>query len=336
MQSSTNVIAAATASGGSACGKVILLGEHAVEYGVPALAAGIERGVRATATPGVGKSSLTVLPWRTMVTEDDPTDLGRALRALVEASSPRSPLAIEATVDLARGSGMGCSAALGIAVARTIDPHATASEIMVRAMAWEEVFHLNPSGLDAAVASRGGCLLFSKGQGIETLRVGASLTLCIGHSGERSSTDAMVAKMAARRRERRSEVDAACEGIRDLVASSRFAIHTGDRCALGRLMSSNQIWLAELGLSTPAIDRMCRLARAHGAFGAKLTGAGGGGSVVALVNGGHGAWQVLHAWRGAGFEGFVTRVAPAQSHVDALELHTHDTRIPNGIAARGD
>ena len=85
-------------------------------------------------------------------------------------------------------------------------------------------------------------------------------------------------------------------------------------------MDLNQVWLAELGLSTPAIDRMCRLAREHGAFGSKLTGAGGGGSVVALVNGGHGAWQVLHAWRGAGFEGFVTRVAPAESLVDEREL----------------
>ena len=115
-------------------------------------------------------------------------------------------------------------------------------------------------------------------------------------------------------------VEAAFQGIHDLVATSRFAVENGDRRGLGRLMELNQIWLRDLGLSTPAIDRMCRLAREHGAFGSKLTGAGGGGSVVALVNGGHGAWQVLHAWRGAGFEGFVTRVAPSQSLVDEGEL----------------
>ena len=187
-------------------------------------------------------------------------------------------------------------------------------------MAWERVFHGNPSGIDAAVASRGGCVLFSKGRGIEDMRVGAPLTLCVGHSGAASSTAAMVETVARLRAERPEEVEAAFDGIHDLVAASRFAVQTGDRRALGRLMELNQIWLSDLSLSTPEIDRMCRLAREHGAFGAKLTGAGGGGSVVALVNGGHGAWQVLHAWRGAGFEGFVTRVAPARSLVDEGEL----------------
>jgi mevalonate kinase len=303
----------------TACGNVILLGEHAVEYGVPALAAGIDRGVRAVAKPTSGTSSLTVAAWHVAVTADEPSDLGRAFRAVIEGSMLGPPLAIEAFVDLPSGSGMGGSAALGVAVARAIDPEATPSEIMVRAMAWEEVFHPAPSGLDAAVASRGGCIVFSKGQGIESMRVGLPLTLCIGHSGEVSSSNAMVVRVAERRRERRGDVEAAFDGIRDLVAASRFAVHTGDRRALGRLMNLNQTRLGDLGLSTPAIEQMCRLARAHGAFGAKLTGGGGGGSVVALVNGGHGAWQVLDAWRGAGFDGFVTRVAPSQSLVDVVE-----------------
>jgi mevalonate kinase len=306
---------------GEACGKVILLGEHAVVYGVPALAAGIERGVRAVAKPnGARVSSLAIRSWDTEVTEDDPRDLGRALRALVEVSRPVAPVAIEAFVDLPPGGGLGCSAALGVAVARAIDSRASADVISERVMAWERIFHGNPSGVDAAVASRGGCVLFSKGEGLEAMRVGRPLTLCIGSSGASSSTAAMVAAVARRREERPAAVDAAFQGIHDLVASSRLAVETGDRRGLGRLMELSQIWLGDLGLSTPAIDRMCRLAREHGAFGSKLTGAGGGGSVVALVNGGHGAWQVLHAWRGAGFEGFVTRVAPARSMVDEREM----------------
>jgi mevalonate kinase len=306
---------------GTACGKVILLGEHAVVYGVPALAAGIERGVRAVAVPSARQtSSLTVASWKTEVTEHDPRDLGRALRALVAASGVHAPLAIEAFVELPPGGGLGCSAALGVAVARAIDRHATADVIAERVMAWERVFHGNPSGVDAAVASRGGCVLFSRKEGVEAMRVGAPLTLCVGHSGEASSTGAMVEGVARLRAARPEAVDGAFDGIRDLVAASRRAIEGGDRRTLGLLMEQNQVWLGELALSTPAIDRMCKLAREHGAFGAKLTGAGGGGSVVALVNGGPGAWQVLHAWRGAGFEGFVTRVAPAQSLVDEREL----------------
>lgn len=323
---------------GNACGKVILLGEHAVVYGVPALAAGIERGVRAFARPaGVsttpGLWSLAVPAWGTLVTTGDESDLGRALRAVVDASDVRDeePRAIEATVELPPGGGLGCSAALGVAVARAIEPNASADEIARRAMVWERVFHGNPSGVDAAAASRGGCILFSKAKGLEVMRVGTPLTLCIGHSGASSSTATMVAHVAREREERPEAVEAAFEGIHGLVASARQAVQNGDRRALGRLMDLNQIWLGDLGLSTPAIDRMCRLAREHGAFGSKLTGAGGGGSVVALVNGGHGAWQLLHAWRGAGFEGFVTRVAPSS------ELRAgHDSAPASGVRAVGD
>jgi len=323
-------IALAGGATGTACGKVILLGEHAVVYGAPALAAGIERGVRAFAKPaGDGAWSLTVESWNTTVTPDDATDLGRALGAVVDASGTDAaePHAIQAVVELPPGGGLGCSAALGVAVARAIAPRASAREIADRAMAWERIFHGNPSGVDAAAASRGGCILFSKAKGIEAMRVGAPLTLCIGHSGTASGTAAMVAHVARQRRERPEAVEAAFEGISDLVASSRQAIQSGDRHALGHLLNLNQVWLGDLGLSTPAIDRMCRLAREHGAFGSKLTGAGGGGSVVALVNGGHGAWQLLHAWRGAGYEGFATRVA--SSEVRAVEA---DVARPNKVA----
>jgi mevalonate kinase len=304
---------------GVAYGKVILLGEHAVVYGVPALAVGIEKGVRAVARPIAGPTALSVASWKTDVTEDDPSDLGRALEALAQASHLRVSLAIEVAVELPPGGGLGCSAAIGVAVARAIDPGASERTITDRVMAWERVFHGNPSGVDAAVASRGGCVLFSKSHGLEDMRVGAPLTLCIGHSGHASSTARMVEGLARLRAEQTEAVDAAFLGIQDLVAASRSVMHSGDRRALGRLMDLNQVWLSGLSLSTPAIDRMCGLARAHGAFGAKLTGAGGGGSVVALVNGGRGAWQVLHAWRGAGFEGFVTRISPGSSQVDEDE-----------------
>jgi mevalonate kinase len=304
---------------------VILLGEHAVVYGVPALAVGIERGVRAIARPShTGATSLSVAQWDTQVTAGDPSDLGQALGALVRASAAQAALTIEASVELPPGGGLGCSAALGVAVARAIDPDAGTHTITERVMAWERVFHGNPSGVDAAAASRGGCLLFSKGRSgetatIEDLRAGAPLTLCVGSSGASSSTAEMVARVARLRAERPDAVLAAFQGIGDLVASARLALKRGDRLGVGRLMDHAQVHLSALELSTHAIDRMCRLAKGAGAFGVKLTGAGGGGSVVALVNGGPGAWQVLHAWRGAGFEGFVTRVAPSQS-MDGRDL----------------
>jgi mevalonate kinase len=177
-------------------------------------------------------------------------------------------------------------------------------------MAWERVFHGNPSGVDAAVSARGGCVFFRKGEAIEAVRIRGPLTLCIGSTGTASSTKAMV-DAVGRLRARRPEVVAkSFEGIRSLVANARLALEAGDRFAVGRLMDLNQMLLSGLFVSTPDIERLCELARGAGSLGAKLTGAGGGGSVVALVPSAAIGEAVLEAWKADGFDGFVTVVAP--------------------------
>ncbi len=295
---------------GIACGKVIFLGEHAVVHGVPAVAVGIERGVRAYATPlASGPTRLTVRAWGVDVSMDDEHDLARALRAVVEASGVEAPMAIDAQVDLPPGGGLGCSAALGVAVARAIDPRAMTNAITERVIAWERVFHGNPSGIDAAVTARGGCIAFTKGEGIRTIHIGAPLTLCIGNTGVVSSTRSMVEAVEKLRERRPEVVHKTFEGIGALVRNAMLAIEAGDHFALGRLMDLNQMLLSGIFVSTSEIEQMCGIAREKGAFGAKLTGAGGGGCVVALVHGPAEAERVLEAWRAAGYSGFATRVA---------------------------
>jgi mevalonate kinase len=91
-------------------------------------------------------------------------------------------------------------------------------------------------------------------------------------------------------------------------------------------MDLNQMLLSGLFVSTPEIEHLCSLARSSGALGAKLTGAGGGGSVVALVKGEAEAESVLQAWQGAGFRGFATRVAPGYgSQIDASAREASET-----------
>jgi mevalonate kinase len=296
----------------SACGKVILLGEHAVVYGIPAVAVGIERGVRAEARQIDGPSRLVVKAWDVDVTTNDTHDLGRALRAVIEATGTARSLDVEAFVDLPPGGGLGCSAALGVAVARAFDPFASNATIADRVMAWERVFHGNPSGVDAAVSASGGCIVFSKTAGIEPVRVGATLHVCIGHSGAPSSTKSMVESVARLKTRRPDVVDKSFDGIHSLVRNARLAVEAGDVFALGRLMDLNQMLLSGLFLSTPEIEAMCSLAREQGAHGAKLTGAGGGGCVVALVPDESVSQRVLAAWTKAGFEGFATRVSAAE------------------------
>jgi mevalonate kinase len=310
---------------GHACGKAILLGEHAVVYGVPAIAVGIDRGVRAHAVEqATGPSTLTVRSWNISATADDAAnDLGRALRALLDAlpqdaAAPRD-FAIDLESDLPPGGGLGCSAAMGVAIARAVAPGASDDAVQVRAMAWEQVFHGSPSGIDAAVSARGGCVCFRRGHPIEPVHVrGAPLHLAIGSTGIASSTREMVDAIARLRARRPEVVDKSFEGIRALVANARHAIEAGDAVGLGRLMDLNQMLLGGLLVSTPEIEQMCELAREAGALGAKLTGAGGGGSVVALAPSAAVAEAVVAAWKGDGLDGFATSVA-RESRARTLE-----------------
>src|SRR5579864_753030 len=169
--------AAAAAPAGFACGKVILLGEHAVVYGVPAIAVGIDRGARARATPmTAGPSRLHIRGWNIDVSEQESgSDLARGFRALLDtvraSALALSPMAVDVEADLPPGAGLGCSAAVGVAIARAIDPQAPEAALQERAMAWERVFHGNPSGVDTAVAARGGCIFFRRGASIEPVPI---------------------------------------------------------------------------------------------------------------------------------------------------------------------
>lgn len=312
----------------AACGKVILLGEHAVVYGVPAIAAGIDRGAQAEGSllePGAA-SKLSLGPWEVATDSPPETDLGRAFAAILGegASSAPNPVAIRAVSELPPGGGLGSSSALGVAIARVLEqlagspPAERERRAIERALAWERVFHGNPSGIDTYAAARGGTFRFVRGQAPQTIRPAVDLSLCVGLSGTGASTRAMVEGLA-RSFERRPEAKRRfIDAIQSLVNNASLAIEAGDLRALGELMNLNQMVLAGEMLSTEPLERLVSLARGAGALGAKLTGAGGGGAVIALVTPGTSAAQaVLDAWRAAGFEGFATRIAAARGASEA-------------------
>jgi mevalonate kinase len=300
---------------GSAAGKVILLGEHAVVYGAPAIVLGIDRGATARASAS-DASSVLVVGKELSVVASDGSDLSRAFLALLEACEVTAPVRIEVSTDLPAGAGLGCSAALAVAIVRALDafqdrPARTPTDVGRCAMAWERVFHGNPSGVDAAAAARGGCLFYQRtadesAHAIKLIRLAAPLTLAIGHSGVASSTRAMVELVAKLRERRREMVDRSVLAIDSLVQNAKLALEAGDTVGLGRLMDLNQMLLSGLLLSTEEIENMCRLAREAGALGAKLTGSGGGGCVVALAL--DDAAPILERWEKAGFRSFSTRV----------------------------
>jgi mevalonate kinase len=292
---------------GSAAAKVILLGEHAVVYGSRALVAGLDHGAEAELRAASVAELVLGAEQHRLESPPSPEDSlpARAFRALLEALSA-PPVAAEARLSIPAGAGLGASAAVGVALARAVSRLLAAlglpqPPIAGAALAWENVFHGNASGVDTAAAEHGGCLSFRRGEAPRPLLPGRPLELIVALVEPGASTRHMVAGVAERRARAPASVDAILDRIATLVPDAERQIELGNQVELGHLMVRNHELLVQLGVSTPRLDRAVHAALGSGALGAKLTGAGGGGCVVALVAPEQQA-RVLECWRREGLE----------------------------------
>ncbi len=300
----------------SAFGKLILLGEHAVVYGHSALAGALERGVRATARPlDRGPSTLRVAQWSLDITSEDAHPVAEALRALL-AEIGAGPLALEADARVAAAAGLGSSAALSVALTRAI-AEAQALTLAPReveriANCAERCFHSNPSGIDVALAARGGLGLYRRDSGLRPIDA-EPITVAVGLSGTPRRTADMVALVGQARETDRGVTEERLGELGAAAERGARALERGDCATLGQLMSRAHRLLSQLGVSAPVLDRLVETALAAGALGAKLTGAGGGGAVIALAPGRED--EVIDAWRGLGYDCFACSVGARE--VDA-------------------
>lgn len=295
-------------------GKVILLGEHSVVHGHPALAAGIERGVTAKAIAAT-RDQLRLNPWdRTIAPDEAHSDpLCRALSSVLALYPERPALDVTADIALPAGAGLGCSAALGVAVIAAIDDalgvERSAADLGRAALVWESVFHGNPSGVDNMMAASGGLAVYTKGEPLERVPLRAPLQLVIAHSGETSSTKEMVQSVARQFEKEPDRIGQTFEAIASLVRNGRLACLEDDRPALGQLFDLNHFLLSSLMLCTTKLDQLCQAARSAGALGAKVTGAGGGGCMIALAPTHDVAQAVSQALSPLASEVFIAEVA---------------------------
>lgn len=283
----------------TAPGKVILFGEHAVVYGQPAIAAPVS-DVRATArieeaeAGGVRIVAPDMGQAYRLADAGSQDPLATAVRLVQqEAELERLPdLTITVTSDVPIASGLGSGAATAAAVIRALAHHVGRADLaedeIVSDLTYEveKIHHGTPSGIDNTVVAVEKPVFFVRQQPhnrIETFRVAQPLHLLIGDTGRRSSTREVVGDVRRQwqaQTQRFEELFAACGHI---SRAARSAIEAGDLPELGRLMRENHVVLQQMTVSSPELDRLVQAAAEAGALGAKLSGGGRGGNMVALV-----------------------------------------------------
>lgn len=278
----------------SAPGKIILFGEHAVVYGRPALAVPVSQvhadvDVSNADHPGIWidapdislQAALLSLP---------PTD---ALRAVIERvlqtlriSAPPS-LTVHITSTIPVASGLGSGAAVSVAVVRALSAHLghTLTDEQVNALTYEieKLHHGTPSGIDNTVVAYARPVYFVRGQPIETFQVGRPFTILIGDTGVSAPTRESVGDVRKLWESDKTRWEAIFDRVGAIAQKARAAIQTGDVSALGPLMDANHALLQEMTVSSPELDRLVQAAKAAGAEGAKLSGGGRGGNMIALA-----------------------------------------------------
>ena len=286
------------ASTATAPGKIILFGEHAVVYGRPAIAVPVNQvRARAIVMPDIlGKQGSILIQAPDIGLEasldslatDHP--LALAVRNVLDKldcqTVPAFQLRVTSTIPLA--AGMGSGAAVSVAIIRAVSDFLGQplpdEQVCSLAFEVEKLHHGTPSGIDNTVITYNHPVYFVRGQGVETFRVQTPITMVIGDTGIQSPTAIAVGDLCKAWQAAPEKYEVLFDQVGTITQSARQALETGIIQSLGPLMDRNHALLQEMGVSSPELDRLVEAARQAGALGAKLSGAGRGGNMIALTS----------------------------------------------------
>ncbi len=281
----------------SAPGKAILCGEHAVVYGLPAIAIPLS-GIRARAIGKASADTLTIFaedlgqaPLRIVGDEYDranPLSLMAGLTAkLVGAASICGEIRIRSELPIASGLGSGAavSAALGRAVAQLHGAEIPDDDLNRLVFEVEKLHHGTPSGIDNTVVVYEKPVYFRRDAALEVITIRSGLRIVLADTGVASLTRDAVADVRALARKAPKRTGRIFDEIGTIVDEARDCIERGSLDRLGALMTANHEMLQALTVSSPELDSLVDAALKAGALGAKLSGGGRGGNIIALCAG---------------------------------------------------
>ncbi len=267
-------------------GKVIITGEHFVVHGALALAAALGQRTRVEASQSAG------LVVETPVTGGRPAGsaplpVEKVVREMYRERSIEPRVRVAVSSELPPGAGLGSSASTMVAavaaVSRLEGWNMDLTSIIETAMLGERAIHGQPSGIDVAVSAIGGVIQFRVGEEPRRIDVPAPVRLLVVNSGERRSSKRLISKVSSMKGVYPHLFSKLCESasLVTQLATERFL--DGRLDELGRIMTYNHAVLATVGASNSRLDRLVDRCIELGCYGAKLTGAGGGGSVLAVA-----------------------------------------------------
>lgn len=261
----------------SAPGKLLLMGEHAVVYGRPCLVVAVNKRIKLTLEKTVNNEWV------------ESPFVNQAIQVFRDEFHLSLPVKIIATSEFPRSLGLGSSSAVTVGII-----YGLAKLFLEKDLDNKKLFELSfrsvknvqgvGSGFDVAAAIYGGVIYYkNRGEIINPITY-EQLPIVVGYTGTKADTVSMVEKVAEKRKEDPIAVDTLFNNIADLVERAKIALFEQDWETLGSLMNLDQEYLSDLGVSTDRLDQMVRAAIKAGAYGAKLSGAGGGDCMIAVVN----------------------------------------------------
>jgi mevalonate kinase len=264
--------------------KVIITGEHFVVHGAWALAAALPRVVRVVVRES---KTFKVTSDRFGGRASELRPVGIVVETMAREFAFRPNLEVTIRSQIPEGAGLGSSASTLVAVASALSRlHSLklgADEIARLSMVGEQVIHGRPSGIDPAICSRGGVILFRPGSSPRKVTFKGARRLLVSFSGVKRTTKKQITHVSTVKDKFPSMFEGLTESASEVSIEAADRLVEGDMRGLGRLLNFNHAVLSAIGVSNEPLDQLVDLSLSLGSYGAKLTGGGGGGSVVSVA-----------------------------------------------------